>query len=94
MAVNERVYGGFRRTRGDATFPEGVLTILVPITIRALHYASAADETGSAWRTIVSSAMLTRGTSAITGSPNSAWTASLELRRVSSRSFGRSRCRW
>lgn len=44
MAVNERVYGGFRRTRGDATFPEGVLTILVPITIRALHFASAADE--------------------------------------------------
>ena len=43
MPSNEIVYGGFRRGRGDATFPQGVLTLLVPTDIRALHIASAGD---------------------------------------------------
>ena len=41
MAINERVYGGFRRTTGDETGRQ--LAILLPTDYRVLHLASAAD---------------------------------------------------
>ena len=41
MTINERVYGGFRRTIGDATGEQ--LAILLPTDYRVLHLASAAD---------------------------------------------------
>lgn len=48
MAINERQYFGFRRTRGDTSRvndnARGVPALLVPTTDRDLHFASAADE--------------------------------------------------
>lgn len=41
MTINERVYGGFRRTTGDATGAQ--LALLLPTDYRVLHLASAAD---------------------------------------------------
>ena len=48
VSVNERDYAGFRRGTGDASRTDvdgykGVLTLLVPVVSRDLHFASAAD---------------------------------------------------